>query len=372
MSTLKQSLKQAIKKIKHRRNSTVKQTIHFSQGLGRLEDDGPYLFRFMFQGEIKRGSTGCFEFVSAKKWLLKYRSELSLNSIDLKEEKETKKLSEVLSEWIAWNTKKKASSYISETKARLNLHVINVIGDKPLRLLTNSDLKQIVSKYMSKHEPSGANNLLLQLSSVLSFAREEGYSVPIIKMPRQKIQEKDRKYIPKDKIAEFLTAIDAENNLNLSILTRFMLLCGLRETEARTIKWSQIDFVSQTLTKDKQKNKKVSIKPLPASIIPFLLKAQNIKVKTFRVCPGNDLEGCMSGTALKKHLAEVSLKVFGYKLASHSLRRSFITNLSLSGVSTFTLMSLADHADIKTTARYVQKSALAEREAVDLMDSFGA
>lgn len=53
--------------------------------------------------------------------------------------------------------------------------------------------------------------------------------------------------------------------------------------------------------------------------------------------------------------------------SSHSMRRSFITNLADKGVSVRVLQELAGHANLQTTARYIAVNDAVMRKAVDLI-----
>lgn len=53
--------------------------------------------------------------------------------------------------------------------------------------------------------------------------------------------------------------------------------------------------------------------------------------------------------------------------SSHSMRRSFITNLADKGVSVRILQELAGHANLQTTARYIAVNDAVMRRAVDLV-----
>ena len=53
--------------------------------------------------------------------------------------------------------------------------------------------------------------------------------------------------------------------------------------------------------------------------------------------------------------------------SSHSMRRSFITNLADKGVSVRVLQELAGHANLQTTARYIAVNVAVMRRAVDLV-----
>ncbi len=53
--------------------------------------------------------------------------------------------------------------------------------------------------------------------------------------------------------------------------------------------------------------------------------------------------------------------------SSHSMRRSFITNLADKGVSVRILQELAGHANLQTTARYIAVNDAVMRRAVELV-----
>lgn len=355
-------------------------TIHYKAGLGRINKDDPYTYRFMYKGKIYTGSTGVYNFEDAKKWLLKYKSDLSLNNIDLKADISKFKISDILSEWKIYAAKKRMTDkYINHVEQRVNDHVIPVIGDKLIRSLNTSDMKKIVATYLSgtfhnkKRSENGVNNLLMHLASIITYAEEQEYLVKRPKFPYVEAQEKEKKFIPKDKIPEFLKAIDAEKEEHLSIMVRFCLLHGLRESEARSMKWSQINLENQTFKLDKQKNKKFTgnIK-LAASLLPIITNLKNKHdsnmIKSIFLFPANTKEGYRSRNYMVVLLNKVSNKVLGFKLSTHGLRRSFITNLSTSNVDTFTLMNLARHANITTTQKYVVAQEKKQQEAIEIMD----
>ena len=54
-----------------------------------------------------------------------------------------------------------------------------------------------------------------------------------------------------------------------------------------------------------------------------------------------------------------------FSASSHSMRRTFLTNLAQGGISVFVLASLAGHKNITTTQRYVTVNDEQKRRAVD-------
>lgn len=358
------------------------QPIKYRQGLGRASDTDAYQYRFMHKGKIYTGSTGCFEFEPAKKWLLKYKTELSLNHVDLKATESKKKISDVLEEWSKYATDtKKNASYIKNLKQRVNDHLISVIGDKLIRQITDADLKKVAQEYLTKpnakwkhlrRTASGCNNLFMHLSALLSYAKDEGYLAATPKIPWQEEQEKEKKIVTKDKLTEFMKAVDEENEDHFSIIMRFLLYSGLRESEARSIKWSQINLQDGTFrigtVDNPQKNKKASILQLPASLIPLLKKEQQKKIQSIYVVGADTKEGFRSRNYLVTHLDKVSMKVLGFRLTTHRMRASFLTNCSTEGIDPFTLMEIARHSQVTTTQRYVVKNPDEQKRAVSIME----
>ena len=353
-------------------------------GLTRKDNKGPYTYQFNFKGKTYKGTTDCYDLESAKKWLLKYKTELSLNNIDLKANSSVMKISHVLKEWVKYAKVRKLSSlYIYNLVARINNHVIPIIGDKLVRQLNNADMKTIVSAYMDNERPGrwkhikrtagGCNNLLCHLSGLITFAEEQDYIVKRPKFPFLEEQEKEKKIIPSASLPAFFKALDDMKEAHFSLIVRFCILNGLRESEARSMKWSQIDLYNKTFKLDKQKNKAFSGGlDLAPSMIPIIIsmkkKTEENNVQSLFLFPSDTKTGYRSRNYLVALLNKLTIQVMGYKMSTHALRRSFITNILIAGVDPFTVGTLARHKDPKTTRRYFVPQQEAKKAAIDLID----
>lgn len=72
-----------------------------------------------------------------------------------------------------------------------------------------------------------------------------------------------------------------------------------------------------------------------------------------------------SASTLTQHFHYLYRNAGVFGASSHSGRRTFLTNLSNSGISVFVLASLAGHKNISTTQRYVTVNDDQKRRAVD-------
>lgn len=74
-----------------------------------------------------------------------------------------------------------------------------------------------------------------------------------------------------------------------------------------------------------------------------------------------------SANTLAGHFCQLMREARIDGASSHSMRRTFITNLADKGVSIHILQALAGHANIQTTARYIHANEAVIRRAAELV-----
>lgn len=74
-----------------------------------------------------------------------------------------------------------------------------------------------------------------------------------------------------------------------------------------------------------------------------------------------------SPNTLAGHFSQLMREACIEGASSHSMRRTFITNLADKGVSVHILQALAGHSNIQTTARYIQANDVIIRRAAELV-----
>jgi integrase/recombinase XerD len=82
----------------------------------------------------------------------------------------------------------------------------------------------------------------------------------------------------------------------------------------------------------------------------------------------NTLRGArkaFTASTLTQHFHYLFKRACVFGASSHSMRRTFLTNLAQGGISVFVLASLAGHKNISTTQRYVTVNDEQKRRAVD-------
>lgn len=97
-------------------------------------------------------------------------------------------------------------------------------------------------------------------------------------------------------------------------------------------------------------------------------KTLNAKDPTWAFFPTQKqpIRGFTANT-LAQHLLKIYKNAGIAGASSHSMRRTFITNLAAKGVSVRVLMSLAGHRNISTTQAYIDVNDDMKRKAVELV-----
>lgn len=146
-------------------------------------------------------------------------------------------------------------------------------------------------------------------------------------------QEMD-KYIPKLDIASFHRL-----SLEYRAIFRLIYCCGLRISEARLLKWMDVDFQSGTIRILHSKGHKDRI-VYPASDMMELLQSYQEKLEeSFRseskwVFPARELEKCLSVVTLSAHFRRCWKRTAfsegcDKKPTIHSLRHTFVVKMMM-------------------------------------------
>lgn len=143
------------------------------------------------------------------------------------------------------------------------------------------------------------------------------------------------------------------------VLMMLMLDTGMRPNEAVSLRYEQIDFRKQTIfvPSERAKNRKGREVPVSREVLKLLRELYEETNSYF------DSEGYVFMSAYGEPLAVDTFrrrlwkyaKKCGIKKATPNMfRHTFCRNYILNGGDIFTLQRIVDHADIKTTRRYVQ------------------
>ena len=157
-----------------------------------------------------------------------------------------------------------------------------------------------------------------------------------------------------------------------------MLDTGLRAGEALALRWSDVTFqpadgkkfgfIQILAGKTKNARRAVSL----TARVSAMLKKRFESAITDLVFPGHTLKKPFLVSSLgHQHTAVRARLVLPQEFTVHGLRHTFLTRLGEAGADVFTIMKIAGHANITTSARYVHPSSDAMEAAFERLEKKG-
>lgn len=173
-------------------------------------------------------------------------------------------------------------------------------------------------------------------------------------------------YLFEEEIAQLLSGFDPakESDRRDHLLFALMYACGLRVSEAASLRFSQIRFSERVLLITGKGNKERMI-PYPAWLDRELKdwrKEHPEAIYVFCSKTGRAITSRGIQYRLEKHAVAVNLSMH---LHPHMLRHSFATALLEGGADIRIVQELLGHSSLSTTQIYTHVSAAALREACE-------
>jgi integrase len=161
-------------------------------------------------------------------------------------------------------------------------------------------------------------------------------------------------HVPPRSLLKFWLALDALPNQIHADLIKFMVLTGLREGNARTLQWSQVDFRARTIRFERTQMKSKRVHELPLSDYLLIhLERRRALGNAVWVWPANSKTGHVM--EFRKAVNACAKAAEIEKLTIHGLRRTFST-LARRVVAKDDVSRLVDHAQDSITDRYIISS----------------
>lgn len=168
----------------------------------------------------------------------------------------------------------------------------------------------------------------------------------IVESPCRHIKRKKLEKNPfKPWTQEIFDLFIKESDKEFKPIFEFLWLTGCRPIEAKNLRWTDVDYESQTLTFKCGKNAEVSRKfPITKRLDRFLHCINMQGAHVFHQFNADNLyHHC------KKRMNRLGLKNY----TVYGLRHGFGTRLAKAGVNSFYIAELMGHSDLKTTRGYV-------------------
>lgn len=278
-------------------------------------------------------------------------------------------LNKVFNDWLKVDSGLYALNTINLYKRIYNKYIYSTIGKEKIISLKYKDIQAFINESNVSYDNCVAIKKVL--NNVFKYAIKNEYieTNPIAYIEITKIKEKKEinNYLS---LEEYNMIIEKLNHGSfyaraLSIAISIGYHTGLRISEIFALNKSDIDFINDTITVNKQlleregKNKDLKIKTKlktssSNSVLPLVLTLKEILIEWFDINPyekvvcneeGYYLNPVSAQARVKKIASDLGIQGFHF----HMLRHTLITNLYKSGVDVKTTQELARHSNINTT-----------------------
>lgn len=278
-------------------------------------------------------------------------------------------LNKVFNDWLKIDSGSYAPNTINLYKRIYNKYIYSTIGKEKIISLKYKDIQAFINESDVSYDNCVAIKKVL--NNVFKYAIKNEYieTNPIAYIEITKIKEKKEinNYLS---LEEYNMIIEKLNHGSfyaraLSIAISIGYHTGLRISEIFALNKSDIDFINDTITVNKQlleregKNKDLKIKTKlktssSNSVLPLVPTLKEILIEWFDINPyekvvcneeGYYLNPVSAQARVKKIASDLGIQGFHF----HMLRHTLITNLYKSGVDVKTTQEIARHSNINTT-----------------------
>jgi len=169
---------------------------------------------------------------------------------------------------------------------------------------------------------------------------------------------------------EVKVLLEAPRSLRHRALLAILYGCGLRVAEVTQLKVSDIDSARHVLRVRHGKGRKDRQTLLPAKLLELLRRYWRTRRPAEWLFPVADPSRPISAKAVFLACRQAAQRAGLTKpVHPHSLRHAFATHLLEAGVNLRTIQILLGHANLETTARYLQVADVSVRSTVSPLDS---
>ena len=299
------------------------------------------------------------------------------------EEREAVTLKEI------WEQYKTARPTLKEsTLYDYNLYITSpgALGDwidRPIKSITKDEVELKHQEIGRNAGKSYANTAMSFLKAVLNFAkaRERLESNPVDRLSATKawFPEKARQIVIREnKLPLWFRALDhvGENcplpSAKVGVAAfEFLLLTGLRKSEALELPWSRISFDDRLLEIPDTKSGNPHALPLSDYLLEFLHKRKEEAGNSEWVFPSTKRK-CMKHLVEPQPVLDVVCEEFGDRICLHDLRRTFITTAESLDISSWAIKWLLNHkssGDV-TATYYLVKAIKRLREPMQRITDY--
>lgn len=334
--------------------------------------DRSFSFRGMLTGQrvfINIGSADAFTVEDARKIALAYKAQVE-RGIDPRVQIQTLAAMPTVQafaveQYLPWAYQTKKTAGADESKFKH--HLYKRWGKKRLDEITRRDIEQYHAELCHSHTPATANRHLSLVSRFCTKAMDWGILTANPAKGIKKAKENNVKtdYLKPEEITKLYQALEQEKNEVARAAIKFLLVTGVRYSEALTSQWQNVDMGSGTLFLPDTKSGKGRHVILNDAALSILREMKALSGGSPWVFKGKD--PAKHYVNIRKPLLRV-LEAAGLdRIRVHDLRHSFASLLVQGGASLYQVQNLLGHASPIVTQRYSHLAADTLRETSQMV-----
>ena len=326
---------------------------------------GLYIAKWMFNRKVYTRSTQCYEEDKALDKLAEFTRPFQESSSIAVFENIQAKINTI--EKTAHKERIPISSIMEKYSTNINVNINKSTMDLRKRIfgfflkwlkLNHKEItyidqlqKEIVEEYLeyiNKRQCSVTyNNSLSVLKLLFNFFNCQIFN----SFKNRKVREKEIRIFTKDEIDKILKAC---RTLDDKILFYTAIYCGLRKSDICSLKWENIDFVNNVITKRSLKTNVQFIVPIHPSLLNVYKEALKHKTTDYvsprlnRIYYSNDA----TEKVIRRVYKRSGINLDNMKNGLHIFRHNFISKCINGGIDLYTVMKFVGHTQVKTLMRY--------------------
>lgn len=239
--------------------------------------------------------------------------------------------------------------------------------DNDIRAITEGDILRR-HKELSETKPAAANLTFFCLSAVIRYAQrhpDTRAAAPIqnpcaILSTLNRINPRNTRndYLEEQEMQPFLGALSLHPDRTAANLLKLLLLTGMRHSEARLLKYTEIDLLRGRirLGADRTKTKRSRDIPITEEIMSVFQEQLEARLPISDFVFVTQSGGAIGADRLTTTFLQILKQIEKENLYIHGLRRSFISAASRLDIPDHIVKKLVGHTDHDITSRYRQTS----------------
>jgi len=277
-------------------------------------------------------------------------------------------IGEVWKRFIEWARENKRSwacdawNYRRHVEPRFKDRTLDKLSAFDLERL-KADLGKTPTRGGKPYAPATIKHQLVLIRRLYSVARKWGmYSgpdpFPNIEMPR--LDNQVTEFLADAELERLLNVLDAWPFQEEGAFVKFVLLTGVRNSEACRLRWADLDLDRGLATLTTTKGKKTVTIPISQAAVDLL---RTLEPRAENVFPGRN-----DGQRSKFRKPWIRIRQAAglpENFRLHGLRHHFASALVSNGVDLVVVKELLTHKDISTTQRYAHLAPSAVRAAAE-------